>query len=186
MTERLLLSLRRSLPHERFKHSVCTMHAMGIIARVYGLDAAQASLAGLCHDIAWAMPIDQMAQTLNKYESLLLTQLSTSQRRNRTFLHGPVSAWVALEYGVNEEAVFLAIREHSGCFPEMTLLSRCLRAVDLTIALPVSDKRRDQLFRHFMTGGLDTVEKMIVKHNLERSSAPPKLPSDQPSTTPLA
>ena len=186
MTERLLLSLRRSLPHERFKHSVCTMHAMGMVSRVYGLDAAQASLAGLCHDFAWAMPIDQMTRTLNKYESLLVSQLSTSQRRNHAFLHGPVSAWVALEYGVNEEAVFLAIREHSGCFPDMTLLSRCLRAVDLTIALPASDKRRDQMLRHLMTGGLDTAEKMIAKHNLERSSAPPKPPNDQPSTTPPA
>lgn len=186
MTERLLLSLRRSLPHERFKHTVCTMHAMGIVARVYGLDAAQASLAGLCHDIAWAMPIDQMVSTLNRYESLLLSQLTGPQRRNSAFLHGPVSAWVALEYGVNEEAVFLAIREHSGCFPEMTLLSRCLRVVDLTIELPVSDKRRDQMFRHLMTGGLDTAEKLIAKHNLGRSSSPPKLPSNQPSTTPPA
>ncbi|MDD5726812.1 MAG: hypothetical protein PHC53_05435 [Patescibacteria group bacterium] len=186
MTEAILLTLQKRLPYERFKHTVYTMHAMDLAAKVYGLNVEQASLAGLCHDFAWAMPIDQMVSTLNRYESLLLSQLTGPQRRNSTFLHGPVSAWVAVEYGVNEEAVFLAIREHSGCFAEMTLLSRCLRVVDLTVALPVSDKRRDQMFRHLMTGGLDTVEKMIAKHNLGRSSAPPKLPSNQPSTTPPA
>lgn len=183
----LPLSLQKRLPYKRFQHSVFTMHAMAVAAKVYGLNIVQASMAGLGHDIAWAMPIDQMVETLNRCDPVLLSKISDAQLKNPTFLHGPAGACVALEAGINDEAIFLAIKEHSGCFPEMTLLSRCLRVVDLTLALPATDgPMRARIIKRFMMGDLYSAENLIAKHKIGRSSTPPKPSSQQPSVAPQA
>ncbi len=103
-----LLQARLTLP--RFEHSLGVMQVMAELAPIYSLDSAQATTAGLLHDVA---------RDLSGEEQLALAEeggieLPDPCDRHPDYLHAPVGAYlVARDLSVTDPPVLDAIAAHS-------------------------------------------------------------------------
>lgn len=120
--------LKKSLSEERYLHSVNVMHEAAILAERYGLDEKQARLAGLLHDCGREFPNREIAVEAQK-KGLELTTLEIEQP---VLIHARFGEIVAREkYGVEDEEVLKAIREHTTGDEGMSELSMVVFLADL-------------------------------------------------------
>jgi len=59
--------LQNSLDSTRYEHTLGVMYTAGSLAMAYGQDIRQAMLAGLLHDCAKCISLDEMVQWCDKY-----------------------------------------------------------------------------------------------------------------------
>lgn len=107
----------------RFAHSLSVAWMSRRLARIHGIDPLKAEQAGLLHDCAKSLPLEEM-QRIAMEHSLTDDQeiLSSS-----ALLHSVVGSWVACEeYGMTDPDVLQAISYHNTGFPGMTRLDMCV------------------------------------------------------------
>lgn len=116
-----------ALNRKRFAHTLCVAHTSRQLARAHGLDVRRAEIAGLLHDCAKCLPLEEMraitrAHSLTGDESLM---------ESGALLHSLTGAYLAAaEYGVEDPDILRAIACHTTGKPEMTRLDMAVYLAD--------------------------------------------------------
>lgn len=120
--------LQASMKSSRFDHVEGVEQTMRRLARRYGVDEEKAALAGLLHDCAKGMSLEEMRAAAAKYE----VAYDPMETNPAALLHAPVGAAVArAEYGVTDPDVLHAIRFHTTGCAEMSVLDQLLFLADM-------------------------------------------------------
>ena len=120
-------ALRAELSEKRYSHSLRVMETAGRLARLHGLDARKAELAGLMHDFAR----DMVPGVLFDACARAGIAVSELERRQPELLHGSVAAEIArARFGVSDEDTLNAIRHHTLGRPGMSSLEMALLVAD--------------------------------------------------------
>jgi predicted HD superfamily hydrolase involved in NAD metabolism len=120
MRERVLAWLADNVPASRIEHILGVEEMSLQLAKHYGLDEEKAACAGLMHDLAKYFKPNILLQ-MASVEGIEIDPVYESAPH---LLHADVSAIVARdEFGIQDEAVLEAIRNHTlGC-PGMSSLA---------------------------------------------------------------
>lgn len=116
-----------ALSPERFTHTLGVAYTCRELALTHGLNPQKAEIAGLLHDCAKCIPIEDMRTMA--VERHLLADESLLQSDN--LLHAPVGAYVArTEYGVSDPEIIQAILYHTTGTPGMSQLNMAVYLAD--------------------------------------------------------
>jgi predicted HD superfamily hydrolase involved in NAD metabolism len=120
MRQQVLAWLADNVPASRLQHILGVEQMAIALARHYHLDEEKAAQAGLMHDLAKYFKPKKLLQ-MAQAEGLELDPVDIA---NPHLLHANVSAIVAREqFGIKDEEVLQAIKNHTLGSPEMDLLS---------------------------------------------------------------
>ena len=112
-----------SLKPKRFAHSLSVAHTAKRLAELHGLDALKAEQAGLLHDCAKCIPLQEMQRIA--VENRLTDDQAFLEAGS--LLHSIVGAWVAENrYGMKDPDVLEAIRYHNTGCAGMSRLAVCV------------------------------------------------------------
>ena len=118
--------LRGMLTKHRFRHTLGVRDESERLARIHGLDAAAARVAGLLHDAAKCLPEAEQRR-------LAEGVADAEEMANPQLLHAPAGMVVAREtFGVRDAEILEAIRCHTLGGPEMTGLMLAVFVADFT------------------------------------------------------
>lgn len=120
LRDRIIQWLQRNVPISRLQHILRVEQFSIELAQQHHLDLEQAAQAGLMHDLAKFFKPQRLLQ-MAQAEGIILDPVDVA---NPHLLHAAVGAIVARdEFGIQDEAVLDAIRNHTlGC-PGMSALS---------------------------------------------------------------
>ena len=134
--------LAGSLKPGRFAHSLSVAWMSRRLARIHGIDSLKAEQAGLLHDCAKCLPLDEMQRIAVEHS---LTD-DREMLASGALLHSVVGSWVAREdYGMTDPEVLQAISYHNTGFPGMTRLDMCVCLSDSIEPLRESYPHLDQV-----------------------------------------
>ncbi len=115
--------LSASLKPGRFAHSLSVAWLSRRLARIHGVDPLRAEQAGLLHDCAKSLPLEEMQRIAVEHS---LTD-DREMLASAALLHSVVGAYVArADYGMEDGEVLSAIMYHNTGFPGMTRLDMCV------------------------------------------------------------
>ena len=118
-----LEQLFSALKPKRFAHSLSVAYTAKKLAKLHGLDPVKAEQAGLLHDCAKCLPLQEM-------QRIAVENHLTDDRAfldTASLLHSIVGAWVAENtYGMKDPDVLDAIRYHNTGSAGMSRLSVCI------------------------------------------------------------
>ena len=119
--------LKKNLTSERYEHSLGCANAAKGIAKIMGIDENRAYLAGLIHDCAKSLPLDETMKLLKTNN----VELVCGEDENKKVLHAPAGVVVAKEqFGINDEEILSAIRWHTLGKPDMTDMEKIIFIAD--------------------------------------------------------
>lgn len=167
-TDRLTLykELEKQLKYSRFVHTMGVTFTATSLAMRYGADVKRAELAGLLHDCAKYVPVDEMERICREGG----LEISSFERGNGALLHSKAGSVLArTKYGVTDKEVLDAIRFHTTGRPGMTLLDKIIfiadymepgreEAPDLSIVRPLAFSDLDQALLQILSDTLDYLE----------------------------
>ena len=134
--------LAASLKPGRFAHSLSVAWMSRRLAHVHGLDPLKAEQAGLLHDCAKCLPLDEMQRIAVDHSLTDDPELLASG----ALLHSVVGSWVAREdYGMTDPDVLEAISYHNTGYPGMTRLDMCVCLSDSIEPLREAYPRLEQI-----------------------------------------
>lgn len=108
--EQIYEKLRKALTDKRLVHSLLVAHTARKLAEVSHTDVEEAGLAGLLHDCAKCMPLNEMQEVAKEHRLLVDREVLQSEN----LLHAYAGAALAESvYGVKDYAVLAAIRCHT-------------------------------------------------------------------------
>lgn len=143
MRDQVLTWLSNNVCEHRLQHILGVEQMCIQLAHQYGVDPQQAGKAGLMHDLAKFFPptmLLQMAQDDGM-------EIDSVCRAEPHLLHADVSAIVARdEFGVKDQEILTAIRNHTLGSPEMSFLS-CIVFVADTLEPNRGDSPELELMR---------------------------------------
>lgn len=141
-------NLRETLSGHRFEHSLGVMREAERIAGKFGLDADKCRLAGLVHDCAREMNVDEMNENPS--------------------LHGILGAEIARErYGITDPEVLEAVRAHTTGLPGMGPVAQAVFIADYTEEGRVGehfDKVRGILENDGLMAAVEAECRMTITH----------------------
>ena len=115
--------LSASLKPSRFAHSLSVAYEARRLARLHGIDFLRAEQAGLLHDCAKCLPLEEMQRIAAEHS---LTE-DPDILASGALLHSVVGAFVARrDYGMEDPEVLSAISYHNTGFPGMSRLDMCV------------------------------------------------------------
>ena len=119
--------LKEMLTPHRFEHSLGVQDMAVRLAERYGGDRQKAALAGLVHDCAKDLTMEQMEERLQRY-ALKLDEVSL---REPALIHGPLGACVAQDlFQIDDQEILGAICYHTTGRENMTLLEKIIYLAD--------------------------------------------------------
>ncbi len=131
--------LKKNLKKSRFEHSLRVRDIALELAERYGADLEKTEIAALFHDIKKHVS-DEEAR--NKLIELGITDKFKLSRPNLT--HGLIGAeFLRNEYGLEDEEIYLAIRNHTFGRVGMTLLEKIVYIADKIERGRSYDKRKE-------------------------------------------
>ncbi|WP_203632508.1 bis(5'-nucleosyl)-tetraphosphatase (symmetrical) YqeK [Lacticaseibacillus suibinensis] len=122
----LLNHLQNRLDDARFQHCLRVEATARQLAQRFDADVDRAGLAGLLHDYAKQIPVEEYRRVIveNGFDPALL-------QYNRGVWHGIVGTWfIKTETGIMDHAVLQAIERHTTGDPEMTVLDQIIFVAD--------------------------------------------------------
>lgn len=123
--------LQELMNPRRFRHTLGVRKEAVHLARIHHLPLQKAALAGLLHDCAKGMPLQEMTKIARENQLISDEEMLASG----AMLHGPVGAYVAQKrFGIRDEEVLWAIRSHTIGRPGMSMLEICIFVADATEA----------------------------------------------------
>ncbi|MEG1822781.1 MAG: bis(5'-nucleosyl)-tetraphosphatase (symmetrical) YqeK [Clostridiales bacterium] len=115
------------LSEKRWNHCRSVASFSYELAKHWGVDPIKAYLAGLFHDIAREMPVEQQLK-LAKNHGL---SISEAEKKDPILLHGAISAIVAQEnYGINDGEILSAMEKHTLGHESMCTLDKIIFLAD--------------------------------------------------------
>ena len=118
------------LTPKRLYHSECVADAAVMLAEQYGADPHRAMLAGMLHDCMKCTPLEEQKAVCERIFPLRAQELEAPQ----VWHAFAGAAYLALEFGVTDEAVLGAVRWHTTGHAGMTLLEEIVFVADLISA----------------------------------------------------
>ncbi|MDR2898040.1 MAG: bis(5'-nucleosyl)-tetraphosphatase (symmetrical) YqeK [Spirochaetaceae bacterium] len=145
LTEKITLYAKGVLPSSRYEHSLRTAETAVQLCKRFGLDPARGNLAGIGHDICKASPT-RMLFALSEQDGEPITRL---EKEKPSLLHGRAAAvMLRKDFGIDDEDVLDAIKDHTFGRPGMGVLAKILYAADKIEPgrEHITKKRREELF----------------------------------------
>lgn len=106
----ILERLRAMLTPRRYTHTIGVADTAERLAPLCGVDPHRARLAGLLHDCAKSMPMDEMRDLMMKH----FPDMDREELETRAILHAPAGMVMARElFGVRDPSILSAIRKHT-------------------------------------------------------------------------
>lgn len=125
--EQILEKLRHTLTERRYAHTLGVAETARRLAPNCGVDPMRARLAGLLHDCAKSMPLDEMRALVEAR----LPDLDLAELETRQILHAPAGMVLARdEYGVRDPQILSAIRKHTVGAGEMSPMDALIYVAD--------------------------------------------------------
>ena len=125
--QQILERLRATLTFHRFTHTLGVAKTAERLAPACGVDPKRARLAGLLHDCAKSMPLDEMRALVTKN----LPDLDQAELDTRQILHAPAGMLLARdEFGVRDPQILSAIRKHTVGAGEMSPMDALIYVSD--------------------------------------------------------
>lgn len=120
--------LKKELSEKRYKHSLGVRDEAIKLAQKYGADIKKAKIAGLLHDCAKGLDIDEQIRQCEKYK-IALDAVTLSCK---PVIHAPLGAEIAKEqFGIEDEEILEAIRNHTVAKENMSLLDKIIYIADM-------------------------------------------------------
>ena len=108
--EQILERLKGMLTWHRFTHTLGVANTAQRLAPNCGVDPLRARLAGLLHDCAKSMPLDEMRELVVRN----LPDMDEEELETRAILHAPAGMVMARDlFGVRDPSILSAIRKHT-------------------------------------------------------------------------
>lgn len=122
--------LQKSLPADRYKHTLSTASMAIELASRHGIDIEKAALAGLLHDCGRKVPVAEMYRFV--LDNHLRVPLASEIAKHQPLLfHAHISEHIAkTEFGIEDPAVLSAIRKHTLGDLTMSPLDRVVYTAD--------------------------------------------------------
>ena len=118
--------LKRRMSEELFIHSLGVEETAYNLAVLHGVDEKKAVLAGLLHDYAKSLPVNELNRLAAEHD--LADDIS---RREPALLHAPVGAWLLEhELRIKDREILEAVRVHTTGFPGMSTLAKVVYLAD--------------------------------------------------------
>ena len=106
----ILDRLKAMLTFHRFTHTLGVAETAQRLAPGCGVDPLRARLAGLLHDCAKSMPLDEMRELVAKN----VPDMDEEELDTRSILHAPAGMVMARDlFGVRDPSILSAIRKHT-------------------------------------------------------------------------
>lgn len=118
--------VKKRLSENRFNHSVGTMKAAKELAEIYGEDENEAALAGLMHDIAKEMSIDDVKDYIIEHN----IEVDEIEKNQFKLLHAKIGASIAREEFKASEKVAQAIMYHTTGNVKMNKFDKIISLAD--------------------------------------------------------
>ena len=125
--EEICAALQATLKPGRYIHTLGVAETALRLAPRYGVDPARAELAGLLHDCAKYMPIEEMRGLVVG----TVPDADDEELATVSVLHAPAGAvWAAREFGVQDRGILSAIRKHTLGDGQMSALDALIYTAD--------------------------------------------------------
>ncbi len=119
--------LKSSLDKARYEHTIGVMYTAASLAMAHSLSMEDAMLAGLLHDCAKCMTLEDMIKVCQKNDVII----STFEQNNKELLHAKVGAVIAKEeYHISDSKILHAIKVHTTGEPNMSDLDKIIFIAD--------------------------------------------------------
>ena len=123
-----IAKLSGMLDEKRFKHSEGVRDMAIKLAEIHGVDTKKAEIAGILHDCAKNIPHEK-ALEICRSEGVELKEICYKER---ALIHPYLGAHIAKkEFGIDDEEILSAIRNHTTGYENMTLLDKIIFIADL-------------------------------------------------------
>lgn len=117
---------KTALSEYRFSHTKGVADTAKYLAQKYGADKTKAYAAGLLHDIAKEIPLEETMRLCKHYE----IPISKIEKAAPQLLHGPLAAAISKEmFGIDDE-ISDAIYYHTTGKPNMNMLTKIVYIAD--------------------------------------------------------
>ena len=118
--------LKDNLTEYRYKHTLGVAETAKSLAENYGANPDKAYLAGLLHDCAKELSLEQMLKLAEKHN----VEIDDLAKSSTALLHGICGAYLARDlYNIDDE-IFDAIRFHTTGKADMSLLEKIIYIAD--------------------------------------------------------
>lgn len=125
--EEIYEDLQARISPKRFKHILGVTEVAGLLAAKYGANPQKARLAGLLHDCAKELSLEDMISYLERANMFVDHQMLS----NGALLHGAAGAAMAsLRYEIKDSEVLEAVRVHTTGKVGMTILDKVVFLAD--------------------------------------------------------
>lgn len=123
----LIKSVQKELKYSRFIHTMGVAFTATSLAIVHGVDMHKAETAGILHDCAKYVPVDEMEKICRKAG----LSVSPVEKGNGSLLHSKAGCVLAqTRYGIKDPDIINAIRYHTTGKPDMTPLEKIIFIAD--------------------------------------------------------
>lgn len=123
----ILKKLRQVLTPHRYTHTLGVADTAERLAPKCGVDPHRARLAGLLHDCAKSMPLEEMRTLVLEN----LPDLDAQELETRQILHAPAGMILARDvYGVRDPQILSAIRKHTVGAGDMSAMDALIYVAD--------------------------------------------------------
>lgn len=142
-TEEIKDKLKRILEPERYEHSIGVMETAIELAERFNLDKEKAMTAGLVHDCAKCLSIEEMKKYSFCLDKCELESIKT--------WHAPIGAVIAeKEYGISSSEILSAVRYHTIGRKDMSAFEKIIYIAD-----KIEKRTRPESMRSRIEGALN-------------------------------
>lgn len=123
--------LKKNLSKKRYNHSLNVSESAVYLAKKYGADQDKALIAGLLHDIAKELPVDEQLKIVEKSP----LDVCSIEKKSIPLFHAIAGAeMVQTVFGIEDREIIRAIRYHTVACGNMSKLSVIIYLADLISA----------------------------------------------------
>lgn len=153
--------LKNEVKESRYEHSLSVMEFSVNLAKHYGIDEEKAKVAGLLHDCAKYKDKDKILQKAKEFDIIVDSDLKNTIK----VLHALLGYYVARdEYGVHDEEILLAIKNHALGRENMSDLEKIVFYADFVE--PLRTYEEAQKLREYKYEGLTKASYEALNYNL--------------------
>lgn len=125
MTDKIISDLTKSLSQKRFLHTKGVAQTALQLAEIYGADKEKVYIAGLLHDMAKELSLEEMNALTENLD------IDSYMRSSKALLHGPAGAVLAKNTFDIEEEIYNAVFYHTTGRENMTLTEKIVFVSDM-------------------------------------------------------
>jgi predicted HD superfamily hydrolase involved in NAD metabolism len=124
----ILEELSKRLSPKRLQHSVGMSQTAEELADFFGCDRCKAKTAGLLHDLAREVPVNELLPRAQAFGIVM----NDVEKAEPVLLHAPIAARLAqAEFQIHDPEILQSILLHTTGGPQMTMLDKIIYLADM-------------------------------------------------------